>query len=121
MINLDFRFNKIIANDKAKLRISRSGASLVSMHANFIFISGGMAGVNYTNYHLSAFVERYNSLLDKWEVLPSLYQARVFHSSCIIRNTMYVVGGRKKPNQELNSIEKLNNIDVSNSQDSFGW
>ena len=82
------------------------------MQSNFIFISGG-------NCYASS-VERYNSSLDIWEDLPDLNQARRYHSSCIIGNTMYVVGG-KSQGQAINSTEKLNDIDAQDSQASSQW
>ena len=38
-------------------------------------------------------VERYDTLQDKWESLPSLNTARFEHSSCILGKTLYVIGG----------------------------
>ena len=83
------------------------------MHTQFIFISGGC--VMYGNFGLTsiATVERYDSLKNLWESLPDLTEARQDHSSCIIGNTMYALGGiTAQLGQYSNSIELLEDIDT---------
>ena len=79
---------KFNIDQKAELSISRAEANLASMSARFIFISGGSTGRDY----LSA-VERYDKLRDTWESLPNLNEKRGLYSTCILGNTMYVLGG----------------------------
>ena len=48
--------------------------------------------------------------------MPNLNEAREEHSSCIIRNTLYVLGGTYKEYRDIgwaDSIEKLENINLT--------
>ena len=78
------------------------------MQPRFIFMSGGLSGQDMMPFNA---VERYDSMRDTWERFPSLNMARSMHSSCTIGNMLYVIGGRDSGSQEINSIEKLVNID----------
>ena len=48
---------------------------------------------------------------DKWESLPEMNLARWDHSSCILDQTLYILGGYDENDELTNSIEKLANID----------
>ena len=60
------------------------------MEPQFVFISGGKS---QSNLALND-VERYDSIRDHWESLPSLNEARYDHSSCTLGKILYVLGGR---------------------------
>ena len=81
------------------------------MEPRFIFISGG----HEQNYLILKDVERYDCIADRWESLPELNYARINHSSCILGNTLYVIGGWDAyfDYSARKSIEKLSIININ--------
>ena len=69
---------------------------MISMQPQFIFISGGYD----CNLETLNEVERYDCMADKWEGLAFLNIERSEHSSCIIGNTLYVLGEKTSFKQQ---------------------
>ena len=76
------------------------------MQSRFIFISGG-----FTEYgEVLCDVERYDSISDTWENLPSLNLSRSGHSSCTLGKALYVLGGFDDNALMRFHFERLDNI-----------
>ena len=55
-----------------------------------IVISGGIVNNGYESLKS---VEAYDHVADEWSRLPSMIEARFFHSSVAVRNKLFVIGG----------------------------
>ena len=73
----------------------------------FIYVSGGC------NSGLLDTVMRFNINTEVWEDVESLNVKRSDHSSCSLKESIYVVGGFTIPLAPIKTIEKL---DVNRSQ-----
>ena len=67
---------------------------MTCMQSQFIFISGGDWITARSNSETTGSVERYDSFKDIWQILPDLNDARSSHSSCVLGETLYVLGGK---------------------------
>jgi len=68
------------------------------MQPRYIFISGcPNLGNGYEKN-----VQRYDTLTDRWKILPELNIGRVHHSSCTLGNTLYVLGGEAFADEMIN-------------------
>ena len=54
-----------------------------------VYLTGGMAECG----HCYRTVARYSVTTDKWIELPSMDQARALHSSCVVKDRLFVFGG----------------------------
>jgi len=74
-------------------------------------IGGHEQGSTYYESIGSSRVDRYDISKDQWVIMPNLNQARNWAGACLLKDTIYVVGGLKRRQGELNScinsIEKL--------------
>lgn len=74
------------------------------MSFRHIFVSGGFENGNATTD-----VTRYAIDSDTWLAMPSMNVARLDHSSCCVKDTVYVFGGKINHTKITDTIEKLEN------------
>ena len=67
----------------------------------FIYLSGGRSSNKPTNT-----VQRYNLGTEVWENVVKLNEKRDFHSSCALKEAVYVVGGQNEFGF-ISTMEKL--------------
>ena len=75
----------------------------------FIYVSGGRS----SDGNGLDTVMRFNINTEVWEDVESLNTKRSQHSSCTLKESIYVVGGLTEPFAPIKTIEKL---DVNRSQ-----
>jgi len=87
-------------NDKSKWKNlkstsnPRAGFRVVKSEA-YLYLLGGNCD----------YVERYDILGDKWEVLPPMPTPRLFHTAVKCGNAIYVIGGYNNSRKELSSVD----------------
>ena len=91
----------------ANLLYRKSGFKLANFLDRFIFLTGGSIDGNFASS-----VEWYDIAKDQWKSTSPMRTARKLHSSCALKDFIYVVGGAsayKYPEYTyINSIERLN-------------
>ena len=73
---------------------------------NNVYIIGGK-----TNGFTNALdqVNRYDPISGEWDVLAPLKSSRYYHSSCVVQNKIYVIGGSGKTEVEVYDTDKGKN------------
>ena len=95
----------VIANAKP-IFVPRKNSSLANFRGTSIFLSGGCyvkdldSKSNVFQYRVSA---------DSWTACPELNQSRERHSSCVVKDSLYICGGFTpfEPSSFLTSVERL--------------
>ena len=84
-------------SSKSSMPTGRHAPSVAS-NGSSVYVVGGS-----NNGYLATF-EVYNALEDTWTTKPPMQQARRGHSSHILGNELFVIGG-EKPEKEISSVE----------------
>ena len=85
-----------------KPRYQHSGCSYLS---RYMIVTGGSIRIQ----NGPGSVEKFDTWMNKWHELPSLIQGRDRHSSCCVKDSIYVFCGvQVSDDSSLSSIEELN-------------
>ena len=82
-------------------KMYREDYALCNYDDRSVYVSGGTIGPDRTRT-----VEKLNMKEDRWEQIQPMNERRAFHSSCSLKNAIYVFCGRDY-GKVVNSIEKL--------------
>eukprot|EP00808_Paulinella_micropora_P014800 g80591.t1 len=91
----------------APLRYSRNGCAAVVFDGAIYAIGGDTRSTSGTGSAASTSVERYNQILKRWELAPSLNIGRYFTSAAVIDSQLWVSGGKGEQQTLLNTMERL--------------
>ena len=79
---------------------------MVNFKDKFIFLISGGNPIDYRECLNS--VEVYSVETDTWASAPSLNTARMSHSSCVLKDTIYTFCGSSYTLGDMASIERMN-------------
>ena len=79
----------------------------VVAHDGYVYAIGGRSGIIGCNSTLAS-VEKYDPVVDSWEFVGSMKNARRGHAACIFRENIFVVGGRNQKDCYVDDIECYN-------------
>ena len=82
---------QVLFVEKAAPLIGRTWPSLTTYRDQYIFVSGGWDPDYYYNHIRS--LDFYDHATDEWKTGCNLKGTRHSHSSCILNDTLYVLGG----------------------------
>ena len=88
---------------KQRLSIWEKYISVCNFKDKYIFVSGGR--VEYET--VSNKVHVYELKTEKWFRGPDMNIRRIYHSSCALGNSIYVICGTNNEGESINTIESL--------------
>ena len=85
---------KMITEERAKPLVQRSSPNLVNFQDRYIFLIGGASSsASGDQIEFLASVHVYSPDCDSWFTAPDLNEARINHSSCVVKDAIYTFCG----------------------------
>ena len=90
----------VLITEKATPSFSSISYSFANFRDKFVFVCGGITKENVDTdasdpvFEITSDVHIYDVDADQWRQGPSLINPRRDHSSCVLDNKIYIVGGR---------------------------